>query len=220
MRSLGVLISGRGSNLCAIQDAIEAGALDAEIALVVSNRESASGLQFARERGLETVVLDERWLPSRDRHDRVLADTLTARRVELICLAGYMRLVTAPLLDAFPRAVLNIHPSLLPAFPGLHAPRQALAHGAKVSGATVHFVDAGLDSGPIVLQAAVPVLAGDSEDTLAARILAQEHRLYPEAIRLVTGRRWRIDGRRFVAGDEDAGDVSDPAVRIPRSAGE
>lgn len=188
-RRLGVLISGRGSNLQAIIDAIAAGALDATIAVVVSNRAGAAGLTRARDAGLETCFIDPRRFSTRDAYDRALADELRAHDVGLVCLAGYMRLVGAPLLEAFPGRILNIHPSLLPSFPGLHAQRQALEHGAHVSGATVHVVTAELDAGPIVRQAAVPVLEGDTEESLAARILVEEHRIYPEAIReLLEGR--------------------------------
>ena len=197
-RSLGVLISGRGSNLHAIIDAIAAGRLDARIAVVVSNRAGAQGLQRARDAGIDAVHLDPRGYPDRDAYDLALADLLLARGVELVCLAGFMRLVGRPLLDAFPNRVLNVHPSLLPSFPGLEAQRQALEHGVRVTGATVHIVNAELDGGPIVLQAAVPVLEDDTADTLAARVLVEEHRLYPEAIGLVLDGRCSIVGRRLV----------------------
>jgi phosphoribosylglycinamide formyltransferase-1 len=197
-RRLGVLISGRGSNLQSIIDAIAARRLDATIAVVVSNRAGAPGLQRARDAGLEAVHLSPRDYPDRDAYDRALADLLRARGVELVCLAGFMRLVGRPLLDAFPNRILNIHPSLLPAFPGLDAQRQALDHGVRVTGVTVHLVDAALDAGPIVLQAAVPVLEGDTVETLSGRVLEEEHRLYPEAIGLVLDGRGSILGRRFV----------------------
>ena len=196
--SLGVLISGRGSNLQAIIDAIAARRLDATIAVVVSNRAGVQGLQRAREAGIDTVHLSPRDYPNRDAYDQALADLLRARGVQLVCLAGFMRLVGRPLLDAFPNRILNIHPSLLPAFPGLDAQRQALAHGVRVTGVTVHLVNAELDSGPIVLQAAVPVLEDDTFDTLEARILAEEHRLYPEAIGRLLDGGWSIEGRRLV----------------------
>jgi len=197
-RRLGVLISGRGSNLQAIIDAIRDGRLSATIAVVISNRAEAAGLLRARDAGIETLVMDHRAYPSREDYDRSLARELRNRDVGLVCLAGFMRLLSAEFIAAYPNAVLNIHPALLPAFPGLHAQRQALAHGVKVSGATVHLVDAELDAGPIVLQAAVPVRDDDTEETLAARILVEEHRLYPAAIQVVLDGAWRIDGRRFV----------------------
>jgi phosphoribosylglycinamide formyltransferase-1 len=197
-RSLGVLISGRGSNLQAIIDAIAARRLDATIAVVVSNRAGAPGLQRARDAGIEAVHLSPRDYPDRDAYDRALAELLRSRGVELVCLAGFMRLVGRPLLDAFPNRILNVHPSLLPSFPGLDAQRQALEHGVRVTGVTVHLVNADLDGGPIVLQAAVPVLEGDTFDTLEARILAEEHRVYPEAIGRVLDGGWSVAGRRLV----------------------
>jgi phosphoribosylglycinamide formyltransferase-1 len=195
---IGVLISGRGSNLQALMDAVADGRLHAEIALVISNREQAAGLDRARGAGIEAVVLDHRAYASRDEYDRTLAVELVARGVSLVCLAGFMRLIGAPLLDAFPNAILNVHPSLLPAFPGVDAQRQALEHGVKISGATVHLVTGELDGGPIVMQAAVPVLDGDTPESLAARILSEEHRIYPAAVGLVLARRWRLEGRRFM----------------------
>ena len=197
-RSLGILISGRGSNLQSIIDAIAARRLDATIAVVVSNRAEAQGLQRARDAGIEAVHLSPRDHPDRDAYDLALADLLRARGVQLVCLAGFMRLVGRPLLDAFPERILNIHPSLLPSFPGLDAQRQALAHGVRVTGVTVHVVTAELDGGPIVRQAAVPVLEGDTFDTLEARILAEEHRLYPAAIGDFLDGGWSIVGRRLV----------------------
>ena len=197
-RRLGVLISGRGSNLQSIIDAVRDRRLDASIAIVISNRAEALGLQRARDAGIETAVLSARDYRDRDAYDRALADLLKARDVGLVCLAGFMRLVGTPLLDAFPERILNIHPSLLPAFPGLDAQRQALDWGVRVSGATVHLVTAELDGGPIVLQSAVPVLEDDSVDTLAARILVEEHRIYPEAIGVVIDGGWSVVGRRFV----------------------
>ena len=200
-RTLGVLISGRGSNLQAIIDAIAAGRLEARIAVVISNREGAVGLERARAAGLETLVLDHRdkaRYASREEYDRALVAELKARRVGLVCLAGFMRLLSPAFINAFPNGILNIHPSLLPSFPGLDAQVQAWEHGVKVSGATVHFVTADLDAGPIVLQRAVPVADDDTPETLAARILVEEHKLYPEAIRLVLDGGWRLDGRRFL----------------------
>ena len=195
---LGVLISGRGSNLQSIIDSIAAGDVDASIALVVSDRADAAGLKRARDAGIETVHLNPRDHADRDAYDRAIAALLRSREVTLVCLAGYMRLVHQPLLDAFPQRILNIHPSLLPAFPGLDAQRQALAHGVQVTGATVHLVTSELDGGPIVLQASVPVLPDDTVDTLSARVLVQEHRIYPEAIRIVLDGRWKVEGRRFL----------------------
>jgi phosphoribosylglycinamide formyltransferase 1 len=195
---LGVLVSGRGSNLQSIVDAIGRGALDATVAVVVSNRAEAPALARAHAAGIEALHLDPRGHASRDAYDRAIAEALSARGVSLVCLAGFMRLISSPLLDAFPQRILNIHPSLLPAFPGLEAQRQALDYGVQVTGATVHLVTSALDGGPIVLQAAVPVLADDTVDTLSARVLVAEHRIYPEAIRIVLGGRWRVDGRRFV----------------------
>ena len=197
-RRIGVLISGRGSNLQALIDATREGRLDASIAVVISNREDAAGLQRARDAGIETLCLSHRGWPSRDHYDHALARELTERDIGLVCLAGFMRLFGAPMLDAFPQAILNVHPALLPAFPGTDAQRQALEHGVKVTGATVHFVTADLDAGPIVHQRAVPVLDDDTVETLAARILAEEHRAYPEAVKIVLDGGWRIEGRRFV----------------------
>jgi phosphoribosylglycinamide formyltransferase-1 len=198
---LGVLISGRGSNLQALIGAVADGRLDARIAVVISNRPQAPGLDHARRAGIETLVVDHKQFAGRGDFDTAVARELKSRNVALVCLAGFMRLVGPELLDSYPDAVLNVHPSLLPAFPGVNAQQQALEHGVKVSGATVHLVTPDLDAGPIVVQAAVPVLPGDTVDTLSARILAEEHRIYPEAVRLVLGGRWRIDGRRFtIAG--------------------
>jgi phosphoribosylglycinamide formyltransferase-1 len=195
---IGVLISGRGSNLQSIIDAIASRRLHATIAVVVSNRADAQGLQRARDAGIAAVHLSPRDYADRDAYDRALAGLLLAHGVELVCLAGFMRLVGQPLLDAFPNRMLNIHPSLLPSFPGLHAQRQALEHGVRVTGATVHLVNAELDGGPIVLQAAVPVLNDDTIETLSARVLAEEHRLYPEAIGLVLNGGWSTVGRRIM----------------------
>jgi phosphoribosylglycinamide formyltransferase-1 len=197
---LAVLISGRGSNLQSILDAISAGTLAADVALVLSNRADAAGLDRARAKGIEALFLDPRDHRDRTAYDAAVAQALHERRIDVVCLAGFMRLVSAPLLEAFPQRILNIHPSLLPSFPGLHAQRQALEHGVTVSGATVHLVSAELDAGPIVVQQAVPVLDGDTEDTLAARILVEEHRIYPEALSIVLAGGWRIDGRRFIRG--------------------
>jgi phosphoribosylglycinamide formyltransferase-1 len=197
-RRLGVLISGRGSNLQAIIDAIADRRLDAEIAVVIANREDAGGLDRARRAGIDAVTIGHRGWPSSDDYDRALVAELRRRDVRLVCLAGFMRKVGAPLLEAFPNAVLNIHPSLLPSFPGLHAQRQALDHGVKASGVTVHFVTDALDAGPIIIQRTVPVLDDDTEERLAARILVEEHRAYSEAIAVVLNGGWRIEGRRVI----------------------
>jgi phosphoribosylglycinamide formyltransferase-1 len=185
---LGVLISGRGSNLKAIIDAIARRDLDARIAIVISNRADAPGLDHARQAGIETLVLSHKAYASREDYDRALVAELRQRGVQLVCLAGFMRLLSPAFVDAYPNRILNIHPSLLPKYPGLHPQQQALDDGASESGATVHFVNKDLDAGPIVLQRAVPVLPGDTERALAERILQVEHRLYPEAISAVLDR--------------------------------
>ena len=197
-RVLGVLISGRGSNLQALIDAIGDGRLDASIAVVISNQAGAAGLERARSAGIAAICIDHRGWPTRDDFDRALVGELQARGVGLVCLAGFMRLVGQPLLDAYPDAIVNIHPSLLPAFPGVDAQGQAIAHGAKVSGVTVHLVNAELDGGPILLQRSVPVRDDDDATSLAARILTEEHRAYPEAVQLLLNGGWRIEGRRFI----------------------
>jgi len=197
-RRLAVLISGRGSNLRAILDAIAAGSLDAAIAIVISNKRDAEGLSHARAAGVESVHLAPGGYADRDGYDRAIVDTLRPLDIGLVCLAGYMRLVGPVLLEAFPNRILNVHPSLLPSFPGLHAQRQALEHGVRVSGATVHLVDGSLDAGPIVLQAAVPVLDDDTVERLSDRILVEEHRIYPDAIRTLLDGRWTFNGRRVV----------------------
>jgi phosphoribosylglycinamide formyltransferase 1 len=197
--NLGVLISGRGSNLQALIEAVRSGALDARIAVVISNKPSASGLDRARAAGIETLVIEHRSFATRDDFDRAVASALLDRGVHLVCLAGFMRLIGGPMLNAFPHAILNIHPSLLPAFPGVDAQAQAVAHGVKVSGVTVHLVTGELDGGPIIRQAAVPLRDDDTADSLAARILAEEHRIYPEAVRAVLAGGWRIEGRRFLS---------------------
>lgn len=185
---LGVLISGRGSNLKAIIDAIAAGRLDASIGLVLSNKPDAPGLDHARHAGIETLVLSHKDFASREDFDRAMVKALSDRQVSLVCLAGFMRLLSPVFVDAFSNRILNIHPSLLPKYPGLHPQQQALDDGAQVSGATVHFVNNDLDAGPVILQREVPVLVGDTAQTLAARILDVEHRLYPEAVQLVLDR--------------------------------
>jgi phosphoribosylglycinamide formyltransferase-1 len=196
--NLGVLISGRGSNLQALIDAVDRGELDARIAVVISNRVSAAGLERARAAGIETLTISHRDFQTREAFDRALAEALLERGVHLVCLAGFMRLIGAPMLQAFPNAIVNIHPSLLPAFPGIDSQAQAIAHGVKVSGVTVHLVTGELDGGPIIVQRAVPVKDDDTPETLAARILVEEHRAYPEALKIVLSSTWRLDGRRFV----------------------
>ena len=197
-RRIGVLISGRGSNLQAIIDSVAGGRLDATIAVVISNRADAAGLERAQRAGIETLRIDHRSYASREAFDLAVAGELRKRDVALVCLAGFMRLLSAEFVDAFPNRILNVHPSLLPAFPGLNGQAQAWDYGVKVSGATVHVVTAELDAGPIVRQAVVPVEPEDTADTLAARILAAEHRIYPEAIGLMLDGGWRITGRRFI----------------------
>ena len=200
MARLGILLSGRGSNFLALDAAIRRGELPATIALVVANVEGAPGLERARELGLPAVAIPHRGLPDRAAHEEKVVAALRAAEVEWVCLAGYMRLLSPRFLDAYPQRVVNIHPSLLPAFPGVDAQAQALAHGVRVAGCTVHLVDAGLDSGPIVVQRTVPVLDDDTAATLAARILEQEHLAYPEALRRLLTEPWEVAGRRLVFG--------------------
>jgi phosphoribosylglycinamide formyltransferase-1 len=201
-KRISVLLSGRGSNFEALADSIASGRLpNAEIALVLSNREGAPGIESARARGIESRVIPSKGL-EREAYDKQVVAALREKKVDLVCLAGFMRLLSSYFVAAFPKRILNIHPSLLPAFPGLEAQRQALEHGVKFSGCTVHFVDEHLDAGPIVLQAAVPVEDGDSAATLSERILAEEHRIYTEAVRIVLDGRYRIDGRRVLITPE------------------
>ncbi len=197
MKRLGILLSGRGSNFEAIADSIDAGRLDAEISIVISNNPHAKGLRTARERGLRAVCVRSRAM-EREAYDRLVVKHLHEAQVDLVVLAGFMRLLSSYFVEQYSQRILNIHPSLLPSFPGLEAQAQALEHGVKYSGCTVHFVDEDLDAGPIILQAAVPVLDSDDEDALAARILAQEHRIYTEAIRLVLSGNYRVEGRRVL----------------------
>lgn len=194
---LGILLSGRGSNFQAISDSILAGRLNASIACVISNRPEAPGLAIARQRGLPALSIPSRGL-DRESYDRLLLDQLRAHDIGLVCLAGYMRLLSAAFIRAYPLRILNIHPSLLPAFPGLDAQHQALVHGVRFTGCTVHFVDEDLDSGPIIQQAVVPVEDNDTLESLSARILAEEHRIYSEAIATVLDGRYRIEGRRVL----------------------
>ncbi len=196
--NVGILISGRGSNMVALADAASAGRVPgARVSLVVSDKAGAAGLGRARERGIETAVVERRGR-TREEHEREIIRELRESGVELVCLAGYMRLLSPCFVEEFRGRVLNIHPSLLPAFPGLDAQRQAVEHGVKFSGCTVHFVDETLDGGPIVTQRVVPVLDSDTPDTLAARILAEEHKAYPEALALVCSGRYEVIGRRVV----------------------
>jgi phosphoribosylglycinamide formyltransferase-1 len=197
MKRLGILISGRGSNLEAISNQIEDGELDAEIAVVISSRPDARGLQTARARGLTTASIPSMGM-DREAYDRLLLQELQSRQVDLVCLAGFMRLLSAGFIRQFPNRILNIHPSLLPAFPGLDAQHQALAYGVKITGCTVHFVDEELDAGPIVIQATTPVLGDDDVETLSERILKEEHRIYPEALRIVLSGKFRIEGRQVI----------------------
>jgi phosphoribosylglycinamide formyltransferase 1 len=196
--NLGILISGRGTNLQSILDAAAAGRIDASVAVVISNRADAAGLDRARAAGVETMVVDHRGQESRETYDEKLIAVLRKRQVDLVCLAGFMRILSPAFIQAFPHRILNIHPSLLPAFPGINPPYQAWEHGAKISGATVHLVDESLDGGPIVRQEALEVLSSDTAESLAARILEIEHRIYPQAIADVLRGGWRIEGRRFV----------------------
>jgi phosphoribosylglycinamide formyltransferase-1 len=198
VKRIGILISGRGSNMVALADAARDGRIpDAEVALVISNVETAAGLGKARDRDIPTLVLDHRG-KTREEHDQAMAFELRRAGVELICLAGYMRLLSGWFIREFENRILNIHPSLLPAFPGLDAQRQALDYGVRYSGCTVHFVDEHLDHGAIISQAVVPVLSDDTVETLSARILAEEHRLYPEAAALVLSGKFQVEGRRVI----------------------
>jgi phosphoribosylglycinamide formyltransferase 1 len=198
MKNLGILLSGRGSNFEAIAKNVASGQISsARIAVVISNRADAGGIETARRLGLETLVIPSKG-KAREEHDREVVAALQKQKVDLVCLAGYMRLLSPWFVKQFPRRILNIHPSLLPAFPGLEAQEQAFAYGVKIAGCTVHFVDEELDHGPIVVQKAIPVLDTDDEKTLAARIMEQEHIAYSEAIDLVLNREFRIVGRRFL----------------------
>ena len=193
--NIGVLVSGSGSNLQSILDACQSGELKAQVACVISNKADAFALERARSAWIPALHLDHRAHAGREAYDEALVATLREFKVELVAMAGFMRIITPVLLDAFPMSVMNIHPALLPSFPGLHAQRQAMEYGAKIAGCTVHFVDPGTDTGPIIIQAAVPLLEGDTEDTLSARIQKEEHRIYPEAIRLFAEGRLKVTGR-------------------------
>jgi phosphoribosylglycinamide formyltransferase-1 len=202
-KRIGVLLSGRGSNFEALADAISAGRIsNAEIALVISNREDAPGIERARARGIPALVLPSKGL-QREAYDRQAVAALREKQVQLVCLAGFMRLLSPFFIQSFPGAILNIHPSLLPSFPGLEAQKQALEYGVKFAGCTVHFVDENLDAGPILLQSVVPVRDDDTEQTLSARILAEEHKLYPEAVRLLLDGRFTIQARRVLLAAQD-----------------
>ncbi|AEF94601.1 phosphoribosylglycinamide formyltransferase [Desulfotomaculum nigrificans CO-1-SRB] len=195
---LGVLASGRGSNLQSIMDACRQGAIPAEVVVVISDKATALALERARAAGIAAHFVDIKSFPDKAAYEQVIVDILKEHRVQLVCLAGYMRLVGPTLLKAYHNQIMNIHPALLPSFPGRHGQLDALNYGVKISGCTVHFVDEGMDTGPIILQAAVPVLDDDTEDTLAARILEQEHRLYPQAIKLFAEGRLQLQGRRVM----------------------
>jgi len=198
-KRIGVLLSGRGSNFEALADSVSAGRIpNAEITLVVSNREGAPGIDRAKARGLATRVIPSKGL-EREPYDRQVVAALREAKVDLVCLAGYMRLLSPYFVAAFPERILNIHPSLLPSFPGLESQKQALDYGVKFAGCTVHFVDENLDAGPIILQAVVPVEDGDSEETLSARILKEEHRIYSQAVKIVLDGNYRIEGRRVIS---------------------
>ena len=202
---LGVLVSGRGSNLQAIIDNIEKGSLNAEIAVVISDQADAYALERARKHKIPAVHIDAKKHKTRDAYDAALVGELKKRTVDLVCLAGFMRIITPVLIKAFPNRILNIHPSLLPAFPGLHVQKKALNHGVKFSGCTVHFVDEGVDTGPIIIQAVVPVLDNDTENSLSERILKQEHKIYSRAIQLFAEGRLTIEGRHVftISGKTD-----------------
>lgn len=197
-KRLGVLLSGRGSNFEALADSVAAGRIpDAQVAIVIANREGAQGIDRATARGIPTLVLPSRGL-EREAYDRQVVAALRKNKVDLVCLAGYMRLLSPYFVQSFPQRILNIHPSLLPSFPGLESQRQALEYGVKFAGCTVHFVDENLDAGPIILQSVVPVLDSDTEDTLSEKILREEHRIYSDAVKIVLEGRFKIEGRRVI----------------------
>lgn len=208
--SIGVLASGRGSNLQAIIDAIESKRLSARIVCVISDKNDAQALERARQHGAKAIFLDPRGYDSREDYDQALVECLRSHEVELVCLAGFMRILSPVFVQAFPRQILNIHPSLLPSFPGLKVQRKALEHGVKFSGCTVHFVTEEVDAGPIVIQASVPVQDGDTEESLSERILAEEHKIYPQAIQWIAEGRLSLEGRRVLLrgeGDEAPGEI-------------
>ncbi len=213
--TIGVLASGRGSNFQSIIDAVESGHIDAEIRILMTDNPGAFALERARKHGIEHLVLEPRQYGSRDLYFGTVAEELKKRGVRLVVLAGFMRIVGKPLIEAFPGGIMNIHPALLPAFPGLHGQRQAIDYGVKISGCTVHFVDEGMDTGPVILQAAVPVTDDDTEDSLSERILTFEHRIFPEAIRLFAEGRLEIVGRRVKIRNMDGPEkgLVNPPVR-------
>ncbi len=199
---IGALVSGRGSNLQAVIDSIESGSLSAEVAVVISDQADAFALERARKHGIPAVHVSAKgYKGKREEYDALLVRELQSRGVELVILAGFMRIVTGTLVRAFPLRIMNIHPALLPSFPGLHVQKAAIEHGVKFSGCTVHFVDEGMDTGPVIIQAVVPVLDNDTEDVLAARILKQEHRIFPRAIRLFAEGKLKVEGRRVITAD-------------------
>jgi phosphoribosylglycinamide formyltransferase-1 len=198
MLKISILVSGSGTNLQAIIDQVATGKLPVTIACVISNKGDAYALERAKQHGIPALHLDHRLFASREEYDAALVSTLREFEVQLVVLAGFMRIITPVMIDAFPHAIINLHPAILPAFPGLHAQRQALEHGAKITGCTVHFVDTGTDTGPIILQAAVPIEDNDTEESLSARIQREEHRLFPEAIRLIAEGRVTVSGRRVM----------------------
>jgi phosphoribosylglycinamide formyltransferase-1 len=200
---IGVLVSGNGSNLQSLIDRCMDGAIPARVACVISNNAAAFALERARNHGIPALHLDHRLFSCREAYDEALVDALREHGVELVCLAGFMRIITPVLIDAFPNAIMNIHPALLPSFPGLHPQRQALNHGVKIAGCTVHFVDRGTDTGPIICQAAVPVMEGDTEDSLSARIQVEEHRCYPMAVKLFAEGRLKVEGRKVIISPEN-----------------
>jgi phosphoribosylglycinamide formyltransferase 1 len=212
---LGVLISGTGTNLQAIIDAILRGDLKAEVRIVISNRADAKGLERARQHGIETAVIDHREFATREDFDRAVLAALQARSVELVALAGFMRLLSSVMLDGFPGRIMNIHNSLLPSFPGIHGPKDAIEYGVKIAGCSVFFVTPGVDVGPVIIQAAVPVLPGDDEERLAARILQQEHRIFPHAIALYQQGRLEIQGRRVIVKEKPGKPSSAPLLNPP-----
>ena len=213
---LGVLISGRGSNLQSIIDHIEAGKIPAKIEVVISDKKEAYGLERAKRHGIEALFIDPKAYPSREEFEKAVGDELEKRGVELICLAGFMRILSPYFVNRFKNRIINIHPALLPSFPGLHGQKQALDYGVKIAGCTVHFVDEGVDSGPIIIQAAVPVYDDDTEDTLSARILRYEHKIYPMAIKLIAEGRVRVKGRRVIIDGVEKKDwgVVNPPLEI------
>ncbi len=213
--ALGVLASGRGSNFQAIIDEIEAGRLNASVRLLIVDSPGAYALERARKHNIEYLHVDPEVFSSKDDFFKKIADELRARDIELVILAGFMRIVRKPLIDAFPQRILNIHPALLPSFPGLHGQRQAVEYGVRISGCTVHFVDEGMDTGPVIIQAAVPVSPDDTEESLSERILRLEHKIFPEAIRLFGEGRLKVEGRVVKISGYEMDDVSDCIVNPP-----